>query len=222
MMRALIAALAVTLVGAVAQAHGSRDAITWNREISRVVYDKCASCHRPDGTAFSLMTYADAQPRATVIKDAVLARRMPPWGAVKGFGHFRNDQSLSQEQIELFTKWVDGGIRRGNNPGMLPKPPVFVRPVATPVPTSALRVSGTITLETAVRLDGLIPERVLPGQSVQIVAILPSGRIEPLAWLYGYDLRHRHPLLFRQVVQLPAGTVIRGVPPDAVVTFPLA
>ena len=51
--------------------------------------------------------------------------RMPPWGAVKGFGNFRNDQSLSQEQIELVTKWVDGGIRRGNNPGMLPKPPNF-------------------------------------------------------------------------------------------------
>ncbi len=38
------------------------------------------------------------------IKEAVLSRRMPPWGAVKGFGHFRNDQSLSQDQIELVTK----------------------------------------------------------------------------------------------------------------------
>jgi hypothetical protein len=28
---------------------------------------------------------------------------MPPWGAVKGFGQFRNDQSFSQEQIELIT-----------------------------------------------------------------------------------------------------------------------
>ena len=32
------------------------------------------------------MTYSDAQPRGNEIKDAVLARRMPPWGAVKGFG----------------------------------------------------------------------------------------------------------------------------------------
>jgi hypothetical protein len=59
---------------------------TWNREVSRLVFDKCASCHRPDGTAFSLMTYQDAQPRAVAIRDAVLARQMPPWGAVKGFG----------------------------------------------------------------------------------------------------------------------------------------
>ena len=96
--------------------------VTWNREISRLVLQRCASCHRPDGTAFSLLTYRDAQPRANEIKDAVLSRRMPPWGAVKGFGSFRNDLSLSQEQIETIARWVDGGIRRGNGPLQLPKP----------------------------------------------------------------------------------------------------
>ena len=90
----------VGISGAGAHGVGSTP-ITWNREISRLFYDRCASCHRPGGAAFSLMTYSDAQPRANEIKDAVLNRRMPPWGAVKGFGSFRNDQSLMQEQIEL-------------------------------------------------------------------------------------------------------------------------
>ncbi len=66
--------------------------ITWNREISRIVYERCASCHREGGTSFSLMTYQEAQPHASAIKDTVLSRRMPPWGAVKGFGNFRNDR----------------------------------------------------------------------------------------------------------------------------------
>ena len=69
------------------------------------------------------------------IKDAVLSRRMPPWGAVKGFGSFRNDQSLSQEQIELVTRWVDGGIRRGNNPQMLPAVPTPTPALGTPAPS---------------------------------------------------------------------------------------
>ncbi len=86
----------------------------------------------PRRTSFSLMTYLDAQPRANAIKDAVLSRRMPPWGAVKGFGHFRNDQSLTQEQIELITKWVDGGIRRGNNPRLLPRDAVVRHAAAAP------------------------------------------------------------------------------------------
>src|SRR5262249_32964774 len=66
------------------QAHNVGNAITWNREISRIIYQRCASCHRDGGTAFSLMKYQEVQPRAVEIKEAVLSRRMPPWGAVKG------------------------------------------------------------------------------------------------------------------------------------------
>ena len=76
--------------GELLRAHDPNGApITWNREISRIVYERCASCHREGGTSFSLMTYQEAQPQAPAIKDAVLSRRMPPWGAVKGFGASR-------------------------------------------------------------------------------------------------------------------------------------
>jgi hypothetical protein len=200
-------------------AHGFGSQITWNREISRIVYAHCASCHRPGGTAFSLMTYADAQPRANEIKDAVLARRMPPWGAVKGFGHFRNDQSLTQEQIELITKWVDGGIRRGNNPRQLPKQPEFNTPQQGPVTGQAIRVQGPLSLAREMVLDGLQPERTPPGHSMRIVAALPNGSIQPLLWLHGYDSRYAHPFLLRRPLRLPAGSVIQGVSADAVVAL---
>ena len=213
-----IVAASLAYVGAVLSAHGSGDAITWNREISRLVLDKCASCHRPDGSAFPLLTYKDVQPHATAIKASALARTMPPWGAVKGFGNFRNDQSLSQEQIELVTKWVDGGIRRGNNPGMLPKPFEF-KPVPEAPTSGGIRVSGTITLDRSVLLDGLFPEQVQPGQSFQVVAVLPEGHVEPLLWLHGYDPRYAHPFLLRTRLPLPAGTVIKGVPRDAVLVL---
>src|ERR1035438_9990993 len=72
--------------------------ITFSREISRLVYSRCAVCHRPGGGAFSLLAYADARPWAKAIKDEVLERRMPPWGAVKGFGEFQDDQGLTEEQ----------------------------------------------------------------------------------------------------------------------------
>jgi hypothetical protein len=198
-------------------AHGFGSQITWNREISRLVYAHCATCHRAAGTAFSLMTYADAQPRANEIKDAVLARRMPPWGAVKGFGHFRNDQSLTQEQIELITKWVDGGIRRGNNPRLLPKVPDFATPQPLPAADAAVRVQGPTTLSRELVLDGLQPERARRGESMRIVALLPNGSVRPLLWLHDYDTRYPHPFLLRQPVVLPPGTVIQGVAADAVI-----
>jgi hypothetical protein len=216
MKQALAAAALGALVGASVSAHGvGAGAITWNREISRIVYDKCASCHRPGGTAFSLMTYADAQPRANEIKDAVLARRMPPWGAVKGFGNFRNDQSLMQEQIELITKWVDGGIRRGNNPQLLPKTPEFTSaPQETVSEDDVVRVKGAFTLKDALTLEGVIAEADPPGRSGRVVAVRPGGSVEPLVWLHEYDDRFPHPFLFRRDIALPAGTVIQGVPPD--------
>lgn len=219
MRRALLLVFSCAYLGAIASAHGTGAAITWNREISRIVYDKCASCHRPGGTAFSLMTFLDAQPRGTAIKAAVLARQMPPWGAVKGFGQFRNDQSLSQEQIELITKWVDGGSRRGNNPGMLPAAPAFTGTVPVTASTDSLRVSGRFTVPHALVLDGLLPEHISTDQSMQIIAVVPGGRTQPLVWLHGYDTRYPHPFLFRRAVHLPAGTVIQGVPPDVIITL---
>ena len=191
--------------------------VTWNREISRLVYDKCASCHRPGGTAFSMMTYPDVQPRLVEIKTAVLSRTMPPWGAIKGFGEFRNDQALTQEQIELLVDWIQNDAPRGNNRRALPGEPAFTIPPPYQLPAHATPISGTTTLAQPLLVDGLMAGKVPPRQSIRITAALPNGSVEPLVWLHGYDERYRHPFLFRKAIRLPAGTVIRGVPPGAVI-----
>jgi hypothetical protein len=157
------------------------------------------------------MTYQDARPHAAAIKEAVLSRRMPPWGAVKGFGDFRDDQGLTQEQIELITDWVEGSTPRGNNPNMLPAPPKFDTSSPRIRPAKGVVVSGDVTIDHAIRLDGLLPEKVPEGASMQIIARLPNGSIAPLLWLYEYRDSYRHPFLFRRPIELPPGTMIRGV-----------
>jgi hypothetical protein len=193
----------------------SKNPVTWNREISRIVYDRCASCHRDGGTAFSLMTYRDAQPRAVAIRDAVLSRRMPPWGAVKGFGDFRNDQGLTQEQIELVAAWVEGDTPRGNNPIILPEAPKFEPSVRFATPPNSFRVTGNLRLQQPITVDGVLPQNVPSGTSMQITAVLPDGGVRPLVWLYEYRDAYRHAFLFRKPVELPVGTIIRGVRPPA-------
>ena len=93
--------------------------LTWSQEVSRVVFKRCAGCHRPEGKAFSLATYAEARPWAKAIQEEVLRRRMPPWNAVKGFGEFRHDRGLSGAEIHLLADWVEGGAPEGD-PNMLP------------------------------------------------------------------------------------------------------
>ena len=211
---AVVLATAAAMTLAVGEAHDFGVSITWNREISRLFYDRCATCHRDGGTSFPLITYQDAQPRATAIKNAVLGRRMPPWGAVKGFGEFRNDQGLTQEQVELVGAWVEGGARRGNNARMRPEVPAkFEPPPGAPArpPRGSLVVTRDLTLDRDFVLDGLLPDGVRPSSTIKITAQRPDGSIEPLLWLYQYDGRFRHAFLLRKPLVLPRGTIIRGV-----------
>ncbi|MEO8256252.1 MAG: cytochrome c [Acidobacteriota bacterium] len=218
-MRRLAAAIALTFVaGGALLAHDPNGVpISWNREISRIVYERCVSCHHEGGTSFSLMTYQEAQPRAPAIKDAVLSRRMPPWGAVKGFGSFKDEQGLTQQQIELIADWVEGGTTRGNNSRMLPPLPKIEPPVEFRLPRNALAVTDGLRLSQPVRVAGVYPQHVPPGASLQIAAVRPNGDIEPLIWLYEFKDSSRHPFLFRTPLELPAQTVIRGVGPNAAI-----
>ena len=59
----------------------------------------------------ALLDYEQARPWAKAIRDEVLARRMPPWGAVKGYGEFQGDRSLTQDEMNRIAEWVEGGWR---------------------------------------------------------------------------------------------------------------
>jgi hypothetical protein len=190
--------------------------ITWDRDISRIVNERCASCHHSGGIAFSLMSYAEGRPWAEAIKEEVLARRMPPWGAVKGFGDFRNDQALSSEQLERIVSWADGGAPEGDEKD-IPPAPKFDPPAASAVHAAPVSVKGDKTLDRAVVLDGLMPARIPDHASFQVVAELPDGSVTPLVWFYEYKAKFAHAFLFREPIELPACTVIRGVPATAAI-----
>lgn len=187
--------------------------ITFSREIARVIYNRCARCHRAGGVAFSLTTYAEARPWATAIKEEALERRMPPWGAVKGFGEFRDDQGLSQEQIELIADWVEGGAPEGD-PALLPKLPEFAGDRAAHVPTG-ISVDGSLTLKTALTLAGIAPQKVAEGQSAMVTATRPDGSVEPLLWLYRYRAAFPQVYWYRAGVRLKAATRVEVSPPGA-------
>ncbi len=87
---------------------------TFNADVAPILFEKCATCHRPGaGGPMSLTTYAEVRPWARSIKTRVTRREMPPWSADPRFGHFSNDISLSDDQIATITKWVDGGMPQG-------------------------------------------------------------------------------------------------------------
>jgi hypothetical protein len=100
--------------------------VIFKREIAQVFQRKCFQCHSDNNVAMSLTTYELARPWARAIREEVLERRMPPWGAVAGFGHFSNDISLTQREMDIILSWADGGAPSGVLKAEESIPPVFV------------------------------------------------------------------------------------------------
>jgi hypothetical protein len=91
-------------------------AVTFDRDVAPIFFRNCAECHRPGELApMSLLSYKDARPWARSIRDKVVTRQMPPWGADPHFGSFSNDRRLSQTDIDKIADWVDQGAPEGNH-----------------------------------------------------------------------------------------------------------
>jgi mono/diheme cytochrome c family protein len=122
-MRAIaVTATIIVAMGTVLAA--AEDTPSYNKNVGQLLFDNCASCHRPNQVApMSLLTYAESRPWARAIKAKVESREMPPWFADPRFGKFSNDSSLSEEAIAMVVAWVDAGAPEGD--GTAPEPPQF-------------------------------------------------------------------------------------------------
>ncbi|MDA1093604.1 MAG: hypothetical protein O3A25_10100 [Acidobacteria bacterium] len=98
--------------------HGIDDpAPTFSRDIAPILQRSCQQCHQPTGIGpMSLLTYADARPWARSIKDRVERRLMPPWhlDTTVGIQSYKNDISLTSDEIDTVVRWVDSGAPEGN------------------------------------------------------------------------------------------------------------
>lgn len=123
-MRALILVLLCNsaVVGAADREAVAIQPVTFDRDIAPLLQRHCQNCHRPGQAApMPLLTYHDARPWAKAIRNAVASRKMPPWFADSRYGHFANDPSLTETEIETFVNWANDGALEGD-PKDLPPP----------------------------------------------------------------------------------------------------
>ena len=99
------------------------DQPTFAKDVAPILQRACQNCHRPGNIGpMSLLTYQDVRPWARSIKQQVVQRNMPPWYIDRAVGirHFKNDPSLSDQEISMISKWVDNGAPMGNESDMPP------------------------------------------------------------------------------------------------------
>src|SRR5689334_17524726 len=114
---ALAAAIVLAFPAWATSQEATKSQVTFTKDIAPIFQEKCEGCHRPGSIApMSLVTYEETRPWAKSIKSRVSARQMPPWHIDKtvGIKEFKNDRSLSDEQIESIVNWVDAGAPKGD------------------------------------------------------------------------------------------------------------
>ena len=105
---------------------------TFHKDVEPILQENCQACHRQKPlnmsgmiAPFSLTSYDEARPWAKAIAKAVESKLMPPWGASEKFhGVFRNERSLTPQEIDTIVQWVKTGAAAGD-PADAPPPRKF-------------------------------------------------------------------------------------------------
>jgi len=101
----------------------SDDVITFTRDIAPILQENCQLCHQPGSIGpMSLMTFEEVAPWAPLIKQEVLAQRMPPYhyDVNVGIQELKDDMRLTQTEIRTIVAWVDAGAPMGDLADMPP------------------------------------------------------------------------------------------------------
>lgn len=191
--------------------------IVFNREIAQIFQKKCFQCHTDGNVSVPLTTYKEARPWAVAIKEEILERRMPPWGAAAGYGHFANDMSLTGREISLILSWADGGAPSGVLLVDEDKAPVFIPPLSGWVqgpPDEVINVAADkkIAADTPYRVERFdVPSGLKQAKWLRALQFNPADR-RAIRFAAAYDARGRWLGTWSpgsQVSTMPAGSAVQ-------------
>lgn len=125
MSRAVLSVLLVCASGCGGSGSDVPGRVTFNEHVAPILFDNCASCHRPGEVApFPLLSYEDAKAHAAEIGRETLARAMPPWLPEPGEFPLLGVRRLTDAQIETVQRWIKQGLAEGD-PARRPAAPSF-------------------------------------------------------------------------------------------------
>jgi hypothetical protein len=127
--------------------------ISYSKEIAPIIQSKCVTCHQQGGIApFAFNSYDVVKGFAPMIRETLRTGRMPPYFADPHIGKFKNDQSISADEMKTLVHWIEAGAPRGDGgdilkeqasvapewPVELGKPDIIVDLPAFDVPASGI------------------------------------------------------------------------------------
>ncbi len=152
---------------------------TFYHDVLPILQQHCQSCHRSGEIApMPFVTYDETKPFALAIADDVRERKMPPWFADPGVGHFSNDPSLSTEEINTVAAWAAANGPAGNASDA-PPPRNWITGWNIPEPDLIVRMPKPVAIPAQGDVQytyEIVPTGFTEGKWVQMSEIRPSSR----------------------------------------------
>jgi hypothetical protein len=135
-----------------AAAKASFQKISYTKTIAPLIEEKCIACHEQGGIApFAFDSYEKVKGFAPMKREAIRGDRMPPWDPDPHVGKFKDDKSLSADQIKTLVHWIEAGAPRdeGVDPLTATKHVAPEWPLGTPdmvidIPAYQIPASGVV------------------------------------------------------------------------------
>jgi len=89
--------------------------VNFSEDISQIIYNNCTECHRDGGAGpMNFTNYTEVASFAYMIEYVTEIDYMPPWFADTEYSHFLGERFLSDQDKQLISAWVDGGMQQGD------------------------------------------------------------------------------------------------------------
>jgi hypothetical protein len=170
----------------------STSGVTFHKDVEPILQASCLGCHYEGRIGgFSLETYEQAAPLASMIAAVTASGQMPPWHAkttdeCQPRFEYRDNPSLSAETIATLQAWADAEAPRGNPADA---PPAF-KPAELGLPNSDLDIEAPVAT-------------TVEGDSDQFVCLIHDPKLDQKRYLDGMNIVPgnekvaHHALMFR-------------------------
>ncbi|MBK1875917.1 redoxin domain-containing protein [Pelagicoccus mobilis] len=92
-------------------------------QVAPLLRENCVECHRRGGIGpWSMTSHRRVSNYSDMIEEVILTRRMPPWDPHPDYGHFKDGQELSREELQTILQWVKAGAPKGDGEDPLRAP----------------------------------------------------------------------------------------------------
>jgi len=117
-------------------AFSQTDEITFTKDISSIIYNKCTSCHRSgESGPTNLTSYEEVASLGSMIEYVTQNNYMPPWPPDPNYTphSLLDERFLTENEKNLISEWIDQGMIEGDQ-SMEAEMPIFPEGSAIGVP----------------------------------------------------------------------------------------